>query len=92
MSPLSTILLSPVTVILSESGEQYAHIKHCLLVKTVLNSSKHICQCILNKRTVEIEFFTGGSIIMEHFCQKDSYKHATFHFTTDNLIDKSCAD
>ncbi len=41
------IPFSSEKVVLSESGEKYTQIKHCLQVKTVQNSTKQICKWIL---------------------------------------------
>ncbi len=88
---------------LSESGEKYAQIKHCLQAKPIQNSSKHICRWILmwedNKQ------WTGGSEIMDYgfiFDQKWQFKVKTMelflvntqllHITVHSLIDWSHVD
>ncbi len=64
MSPLSIILLSPVEkVVLSESGEKSAQIKHCLQAKRALNKYVAGFWC---ERQQEMDFFTGGSVIMDY--------------------------
>ncbi len=42
-SSFNNIVFSSEKLILSESGEKYAQIKHCLQEKRVQNSSKQIC-------------------------------------------------
>ncbi len=75
MSPLSIILLSPVKkVILSESGEKYAQIKHCLQAKTALNN--YVSG--FDVRGQQGMDFTGGSVIMDsYFDQRQQLKVKT---------------
>ncbi len=49
----------------SESEEKYAQIKHRLKVKTVQNSSKQVCWWYLMWGQLEMEFFTGGNVIID---------------------------
>ncbi len=56
MSPQSIILLSPVKM--SESGEKYAQIKHCLHVKRVLNKNVGGQQ--------GIDFVIGWSVVFDY--------------------------
>ncbi len=63
MRSLSVTLLSPVKVVLSVSGEKYALIKLCEQVKMVLNKyASGFCW----ERITMIDFFTGGSLIMDY--------------------------
>ncbi len=84
------ILLYPVKVVSSESGEKYAQIKDCLQVKTV----KHILLDFEVRRQQMMVFFTGGSVMhysilagidslkLKHLNDGlVSYKQAAFDFT-----------
>ncbi len=46
--PLSIILLSPMKVISSESGEKYAQTMHCLQAKTVQTNTQLFCSQDVN--------------------------------------------
>ncbi len=47
-SPLSVVLLSPVKVIFSESGEKYVEIKHHLQAETVQNNCVDYCDVFIS--------------------------------------------
>ncbi len=70
-------LLYPLKKILSEWGEKYAQIKHCLQAKRVLNTNKQICWQILMWEDNRVWTFTGGSII-DYFDQKQWFKAKTY--------------
>ncbi len=74
------IAFSSEKVILSESGEKYAQIKHHLQAKTVQNSSKQICLILIWENNNMMDFFTGRIIIMDYewyFGQKRQFKVKT---------------
>ncbi len=53
-------------VISSKSGEKYAQIKHCLQVKKVRNTSKHILVDFDVRGQQWIDLITGGSVIVDY--------------------------
>ncbi len=59
---IHNIASSSEQVISSESGEKSAQIKHRLQANTVLNKYVGGFWC---ERQQEMDFFTGGSVIME---------------------------
>ncbi len=64
------IAFSCEKVVLSESGEKYAQIKHSLQVKTVQNCSKQICWwifvCLDVRGQQGMDFVTGGSVLRDY--------------------------
>ncbi len=79
-----------VKVILPESGDKYAQIKHHLWTKTVQNCSKQMCRCILMQREISLE---EALLIIDWYCSINkqlfevSYKYAAFHFLQDCRVD-----
>ncbi len=78
----------------SESGEKYAHIKHCLQARTVQNQSKQICEWIFLacKRCLICAYFSPDSdhttFSMEKalLLIKDSYFSQKQQFEVKNVL------
>ncbi len=79
------IAFSCEKVVLSESGEKYAQIKHSLQVKTVQNCSKQMCWWILFVLDVRgqqgMDFVTGGSELCLMTCDDSPFNMPHEHST-----------